>query len=242
MAVVKVVNAPFTAVSNSFVDALTIEELGLLLKMLKFPPDWEFTRNMLCKRFGIGRDKMMKMLKRLREVGALKTVPRRTHDNTTLDGYEWLVFACPDEPVRTPENQGDWKSGLLKIRSPENQYPFIKENKSNKENNTKKKTISTASLISADFAPTDKMVDWARNTIGLPDKTIAIETVKFKNYWESVSGKNALKRDWNKTWQNWILSASQRLEASNGRKNGQGTSIDAGQQALERLKERKRLE
>ncbi len=43
-----------------------------------------------------------------------------------------------------------------------------------------------------------------------PDK-IDIEATKFANYWQSLTGKNATKKDWFKTWQNRILDVNDRL-------------------------------
>ena len=41
---------------------------------------------------------------------------------------------------------------------------------------------------------------------GLDHQEILDEEVKFKNYWLSKTGKDATKKSWDMTWQNWILN------------------------------------
>ena len=41
---------------------------------------------------------------------------------------------------------------------------------------------------------------------GLNHQDILDEATKFKNYWQSKSGRDATKLSWDKTWQNWILN------------------------------------
>jgi hypothetical protein len=37
------------------------------------------------------------------------------------------------------------------------------------------------------------------------------ETTKFINYWLAKSGSGATKTNWERTWQNWMLNADERL-------------------------------
>jgi hypothetical protein len=39
------------------------------------------------------------------------------------------------------------------------------------------------------------------------DTEIAEEATLFANYWQSRSGAGAVHRDWNKTWQNWVIKS-----------------------------------
>lgn len=63
--------------------------------------------------------------------------------------------------------------------------------------------------ISEDFSVTPDMVEWARTRC--PAVNGRRETEKFVNYWMSASGANACKRDWKRTWQNWMMSADDHL-------------------------------
>ena len=40
---------------------------------------------------------------------------------------------------------------------------------------------------------------------------VDMEAVKFANYWSSRSGHDATKVHWQKTWDNWVLSAMGRV-------------------------------
>lgn len=57
--------------------------------------------------------------------------------------------------------------------------------------------------IPEDFHVTTEMIQWASTNALNVD--LNLETIKFKNYWESKAGRDATKLDWTKTWHNWIL-------------------------------------
>lgn len=63
-----------------------------------------------------------------------------------------------------------------------------------------------ASRIPEDFHP-DQSLAVAK---GLSPQQAEIEAEKFVNYWTAKSGANAVKRDWQATWRNWIYSAIER--------------------------------
>jgi hypothetical protein len=54
---------------------------------------------------------------------------------------------------------------------------------------------------------------------GMEREAIATEAEKFRNYWTAKSGAGATKRDWEATWRNWIITASERRH---GRASNQG--------------------
>ncbi|AIX99796.1 hypothetical protein ART_0198 [Arthrobacter sp. PAMC 25486] len=59
--------------------------------------------------------------------------------------------------------------------------------------------------IPEDFQLTAEMSQWAASNA--PNVDINLETMKFKNHWESKAGRDATKLDWIKTWRNWILNS-----------------------------------
>ena len=61
--------------------------------------------------------------------------------------------------------------------------------------------------IPDDFAVTPEMVAWARRRC--PNVDGRTETEKFVNHWSNKPGRDALKLDWTKAWQNWMLTAEQ---------------------------------
>lgn len=74
------------------------------------------------------------------------------------------------------------------------------------------RTKGTAARITADFAVTPAMVEWAtKNVPGVDGKH---ETAKFVSYWLGESGPRASKVDWVAAWRNWMLKAFERLPGS----------------------------
>lgn len=67
---------------------------------------------------------------------------------------------------------------------------------------------SRGTRIPADFAVAPAMVAWAR--ANCPTVDGQRETLKFINYWQAKSGKDAVKVDWVATWRNWMLNAAER--------------------------------
>jgi hypothetical protein len=66
---------------------------------------------------------------------------------------------------------------------------------------------------------------------GLSVKQIENEALKFLNYWTSKSGQGATKTDWSKTWQNWILTATQGVPT-----NGRRTVHDAANDLIDKIR------
>lgn len=62
-----------------------------------------------------------------------------------------------------------------------------------------------ATRIPTPFTVTDAMASWFTSK-GLT-VNLELETEKFCNYFEAVAGDKGLKKDWVKTWNNWMLRA-----------------------------------
>jgi hypothetical protein len=43
-------------------------------------------------------------------------------------------------------------------------------------------------------------------SMGMSRKRAETQALKFKNYWMAKSGRDATKVDWDKTWENWVIS------------------------------------
>jgi hypothetical protein len=53
------------------------------------------------------------------------------------------------------------------------------------------------------WQPDSDMISFARDA-GLAPSQIALEAEKFRDYWLSLAGPKACKRDWAATWRNWV--------------------------------------
>lgn len=75
------------------------------------------------------------------------------------------------------------------------------------------------SRISVNFRPSDEMLTWARKTA--PGLDLETRILEFKNYWESRTGRDATKLDWDKTFQNRILQIVEFRPTNGAKNNGQ---------------------
>ena len=64
-----------------------------------------------------------------------------------------------------------------------------------------------ATRLSADWEPSDELIAFARKE--RPDLNLRTTVMSFMNYWQSKSGKDATKLDWDKTFKNWVLNEKQ---------------------------------
>lgn len=64
------------------------------------------------------------------------------------------------------------------------------------------------SRIPPDFKVTPQMREWFHDNIG-NNVNGKMETEKFRNYWSAKTGQGATKLDWEATWRNWMLKASE---------------------------------
>jgi hypothetical protein len=79
-----------------------------------------------------------------------------------------------------------------------------------------KRALASGTRIPQPFVVTPKMVAWAREHAPLVDGPRS--TLRFENYWIAKTGKDATKRDWERTWQNWLLKDQEDAERRPGAK------------------------
>ncbi|WP_375682417.1 MULTISPECIES: DUF1376 domain-containing protein [unclassified Bartonella] len=59
---------------------------------------------------------------------------------------------------------------------------------------------------------------------GLPPERVKVEIAKFRDFWKACAGKNAIKRDWQATWRNWVRKAIEVLEKTKNTNNNGGNN------------------
>lgn len=87
--------------------------------------------------------------------------------------------------------------------------PLSKE-ESKKEKKRERQPQDRGTRLDADWVPSAALVAYGAQH-GLSAAQFDREVLKFRNYWIAKSGKDGLKRDWDATFQNWILRATERL-------------------------------
>ncbi|ABS68849.1 hypothetical protein Xaut_3621 [Xanthobacter versatilis] len=76
------------------------------------------------------------------------------------------------------------------------------------------------SFLNPDWAPSDAAMALAITELG--GQAEASRTLeKFRNYWLSKSGKDGRKRDWERTWRNWVMTEMDR-GGRHGKRTGSG--------------------
>nr|WP_319516725.1 hypothetical protein [uncultured Cohaesibacter sp.] len=96
-------SANYTVVRNEIFDAgLGMEALGLLTYLISRPANWKVSQGQLRKQFGIGRDKLLRILKELEGVGYI--VRRRLRDPETKS-FQKTEFCVYDQPVADEESE-----------------------------------------------------------------------------------------------------------------------------------------
>lgn len=68
--------------------------------------------------------------------------------------------------------------------------------------------------------------EWAMDQ-GLSRDEVIREAEKFKNYWHSKTGKDATKKDWDKTFKNWIFNSLERKPKNGTRFISRSEQADA---------------
>ena len=84
-----------------------MKALGLLVRLLSRPDNWNTNSESLAREFGVGRDQVRNVLSELRDYGYMQLV--KSQDEHGLWSTTWYVFDepndCPVSIQPTPENQ-----------------------------------------------------------------------------------------------------------------------------------------
>ena len=83
-----------------------------------------------------------------------------------------------------------------------------------KEPSIEKKTRARGTRLPEGWVPSSEAFYRARER--MPAEDIEQELVKFTNYWMAKAGREAVKIDWDRTFDNWIINAAER-RPTNGR-------------------------
>lgn len=76
------------------------------------------------------------------------------------------------------------------------------ENAPTAKKRTRRKAAESGTRLPEDFIVPEEWVQWAKETYGLRDGQLRYLRTNFVRYWSGPDAKNALKKDWKRTWQN----------------------------------------
>jgi len=118
---------PYTRVSNRAIndERLTEGPLAILLYLLSKPDDWRYRAKDVQRRFDMGRDKLRRCMKELKDLGYVTQITTSEGDKAII-----LVTLFYEAPDLNPEFLGDVKHGAVK---PTPLVTTEKESNNNKE-------------------------------------------------------------------------------------------------------------
>jgi hypothetical protein len=195
----------FTTLPNEIFDlGLSLEAVGLLAYLIGRSRNWRVIPHQLCEKFGIGRDKMYRLLDELIAAGFV----HRSY--SALGGCSYTVFDQPTDPL--PENQETARDPLPENTEadplPEKPLP---ENTDAYQRKTpyqvkteRKEAPNTDSAPSALFedAPPLHMNGLAKQASGRPKKEASKEaSAAFERFWAIYPkqvGKLGAAKAWDK--------------------------------------------
>lgn len=96
--------ADFFSIQNATArdERLSLAARGLLVFLLSMSDDWQFSVNGLAKQLGIGRNKIIGLVKELQAAGYI-SIKKETKQSGKFSGAAWTIRETPEN--RSPENQ-----------------------------------------------------------------------------------------------------------------------------------------
>lgn len=96
--------ADFFSIQNATArdERLSLTARGLLVFLLSMSDDWQFSVNGLAKQLGIGRNKIISLVKELQAAGYI-SIEKETSQGGKFSGAAWTIRETPEN--RSPENQ-----------------------------------------------------------------------------------------------------------------------------------------
>ena len=96
--------ADFFSIQNATArdERLSLAARGLLVFLLSMSDDWQFSVNGLAKQLGIGRNKVLTLIKELQGAGYI-SIEKEQSKGGKFSGAAWTIRETPEN--RSPENQ-----------------------------------------------------------------------------------------------------------------------------------------
>lgn len=96
--------ADFFSIQNATArdERLSLAARGLLVFILSMSDDWQFSVNGLAKQLGVGRNKIIALIKELQTAGYI-SIEKETRQGGKFSGAAWTIRETPEN--RSPENQ-----------------------------------------------------------------------------------------------------------------------------------------
>lgn len=115
--------ADFFSIQNATArdERLSLAARGLLVFLLSMSDDWQFSVNGLAKQLGIGRNKIIGLVKELQAAGYI-SIKKETRQGGKFSGAAWTIRETPEN--RSPENQTTENGTAVKTVVPKTVVPL----------------------------------------------------------------------------------------------------------------------
>ncbi|ACS51198.1 hypothetical protein Bgr_09200 [Bartonella grahamii as4aup] len=124
-----------------------------------------------------------------------------------------------NEQVDEPTEVAAVETTSEQIETSSDNQPPIHEQE-NVSQKAKRAQANRGCRLPADFEPD---YDFAIAE-GLSPERVKVEIAKFRDFWKACAGKNAIKRDWQAAWRNWVRRAIEGLEKTKNTNNNGGNN------------------
>ena len=211
---------------------LSLDALGLLVKLISRPPNWEVRPYQLQQECSIGRDKLRRLLAELENTGYLVRIKSRRSDGT----WDWVSEVYQEAQTTTNGNSGHGATmdvfsvdGSTVNGSPvAGKHGDIKKTEIKKQNQKKqiresRECSPSQKFTRRDLVITDEMRDWAASVTPL----VSVE-------WESqifVDHPTGQSQRFNSTeallgaWRTWMMRGQKYAEQQQPTSQGQSRSL-----------------
>ena len=211
---------------------LSLDALGLLVKLISRPPNWEVRPYQLQQECSIGRDKLRRLLAELENTGYLVRIKSRRSDGT----WDWVSEVYQEAQTTTNGNSGHGATmdvfsvdGSAVNGSPvagkhgDIKKTEIKKTESKKQIRESRECSPSQKFTRRDLVITDEMRDWAASVTPL----VSVE-------WESqifVDHPTGQSQRFNSTeallgaWRTWMMRGQKYAEQQQPTSQGQSRSL-----------------
>jgi hypothetical protein len=180
----------FTQIPNDWLrdGRLSLKARGLLALLMSHTPGWSVSIKSLIAQNMEGRDSLKAAVGELECFGYLERGQNRTEGK----------FSESTWTTKSPQ------TGFPQTDKPQTDNPHPKNTK---VKNTKKiESPAGATRLSKDWKPSEESL--AKMVEHFPWVDVKLQTHKFMDYWQAAT-KNAMKRDWDAAYRNWIRQAAE---------------------------------
>ncbi|OZC35051.1 hypothetical protein B9Q17_07495 [Marinobacter vinifirmus] len=205
----------FTVLPNRTIrdPRLSLDALGLLVKLISRPPNWEVRPYQLQQECAIGRDKLRRLLAELESSGYLVRIKSRRSDGT----WDWVSEVYQETQTRTGNttdgNPGHGATmdvfsvdGSAVDGSPVAGKPGDIKNTDPEKIDSKKQREFTR----RDLVVTDEMRTWAVENAPLVD--LQWETQVFQTHPRGVDQRYRSQEALQAAWRTWVIRGQQFAE------------------------------